>query len=97
MIVGACRLRLHLPASHSLKDKRRVVRSLTERLRGRFNVSVGEVEEQDRWQIAVIGLATASLDGNAAHALLSQAVDFVTAAAGDFVVADVEFDVVPVF
>ena len=97
MIVGACRVRLHLPASHSLKEKRKVVRSLTERLRTRFNVSVGEVAEQDRWQVAVIGLATASLDGTAAHAMLSQAVDYIAAAAGDFVVGDVEIEVTPVF
>jgi uncharacterized protein YlxP (DUF503 family) len=97
MIIGACRIRLHLPESHSLKEKRKVVRSLVERLRSRFNLSVAEVDEQDRWQIAVLGLASASLDGAAAHALLSQAADFVSGEAGDFIVLDIETEIVPVF
>ena len=48
-------------------------------------------------QLAVIGLATASRDGTAAQALLSQAADFIAEQAGEFVVLDVEIDVVPVF
>ncbi|MCC7367796.1 MAG: DUF503 domain-containing protein [Chloroflexi bacterium] len=64
--VGACILTLHLPASHSLKDKRQVVRSLSDRLRRQFNVAVAEVEEQDAWQTAVLGLAVIS--NEAGHA-----------------------------
>jgi uncharacterized protein YlxP (DUF503 family) len=97
MIVGACQIRLHLPASHSLKEKRKIVRSLVERLRARFNLSVAEIEEQDRWQLAVLGLTSASRDGTAAHALLQQAADFVEEQAGDYVVLDVEIEIVPVF
>ena len=60
MHVGACMLTLHVPASHSLKDKRQVVRSLIERLRRQFNVAAAEVEEQDSWQTAVLGLVVVS-------------------------------------
>jgi len=61
---------LHLPASRSLKDKRQVVRSLTERLRRKFNVAVSEVEDQDVWQTATLGLAVVSNEaGHAARQL----------------------------
>ena len=66
MYVAGCRVTLRLAASRSLKDKRQVVRSLSERLRRQFNVSVAEVDEQDVWQTAVLGLAAVS--NTAAHA-----------------------------
>ncbi len=47
MYVAGCRVTLRLAASRSLKDKRQVVRSLSERLRRQFNVAVAEVDEQD--------------------------------------------------
>jgi uncharacterized protein YlxP (DUF503 family) len=64
--IGACVVTLELAASHSLKDKRQVVRSLVERLRRQFNVAVAEVEEQDAWNIAVLGLTVVS--NEAGHA-----------------------------
>jgi len=57
MIVGSLRVRLLLRESRSLKDKRQVVRSITDRLRNNFNVSVAEVDAQDNRQVAVLGLA----------------------------------------
>ena len=46
-----------MPWSRSLKDKRRVVKSLKDRLRGRHNISLAEVDGQDLWQRAVLGIA----------------------------------------
>ena len=57
MVVGVCTLVLHLPFSGSLKDKRKVLRSLKDRLRGRHNISMMEVDAQDLWQRAVLGIA----------------------------------------
>ena len=57
MVVGSLRVRLLLRDSRSLKDKRQVVRSIKDRLRNEFNVSVAEVETQDNRQIAVLGFA----------------------------------------
>jgi hypothetical protein len=59
MIVGSLLVRLLLRESRSLKDKRQVVRSIKDRLRNSFNVSVAEVEAQDNRQLAVLGLAMA--------------------------------------
>ena len=60
MFVGIVRIELHLPASGSLKDKRSVVRSLKERIRQRVQASVAEVDHQDLWQRAALGVAVVS-------------------------------------
>jgi uncharacterized protein len=60
MIVGSLRVRLLLRESRSLKDKRQVVRSIKDRLRNRFNISIAEVEAQDNRQLAVLGMAMVS-------------------------------------
>ncbi|HXN65512.1 MAG TPA: DUF503 domain-containing protein [Candidatus Acidoferrales bacterium] len=70
MPVGLLTLELLLPEAHSLKDKRQVLRSLKDRLRKRFNVAVAELEHQDLWQRAVIGIVTlADQAGFVEHAL----------------------------
>jgi uncharacterized protein YlxP (DUF503 family) len=62
MFVGIVRIELHLPASGSLKDKRSVVRSLKERIRQRVQAAVAEVDHQDLWQRAALGVAVVSGD-----------------------------------
>jgi uncharacterized protein YlxP (DUF503 family) len=57
MIVGSLRVRLLCRESRSLKDKRQVVRSIMDRLRNGFNVSIAEVESLDHRQLVVLGLA----------------------------------------
>jgi hypothetical protein len=73
MVVGIVRFELHLPAAQSLKDKRQVVRSLKERLRERVRASVAEVEYQDLWQRAAIGIAVVAADGGHVRELLQSA------------------------
>ena len=60
MFVGIVRIELHLPASTSLKDKRSVLRSLKDRIRDRVQASVAEVDHQDLWQRATLGVAIVS-------------------------------------
>ena len=60
MIVGSLRVRMLVRESRSLKDKRQVVRSIKDRLRNAFNVSVAEVEAEDHRQFVVLGLAMVS-------------------------------------
>jgi hypothetical protein len=62
MIVGSLRVRLLVRESRSLKDKRQVVKSIKDRLRNGFNVSVAEVEAQDHRQLAVLGVAMVGTD-----------------------------------
>ncbi len=67
MVVGIVRLELHLPASRSLKDKRQVVRSLKDRIRERAQAAVAEVDHQDLWQRAALGVAVVAGDGGQAR------------------------------
>ena len=60
MMVGLLTLELHIPQAQSLKDKRQIVRSLKDKLRGHFNVAVSELEYHDTWQRSVIGIVTLS-------------------------------------
>jgi len=60
MPVGLLTLELHIPDAQSLKDKRQIVRSLKDRLRGRFNVAVAELDHQDTWQRSIVGVVTLS-------------------------------------
>lgn len=77
MRVGAARVELHVHGAQSLKAKRGVVRSISRRLRNRFNVAVAEVGGQDTWQIAVLGLAAVSEDAATVRKRLEKAIDFV--------------------
>ena len=58
MVVGLLRIEVHLPNAHSLKEKRSVLNSLKDQLRGRFNISVAEVEASETWQRATVGIST---------------------------------------
>ncbi len=62
MYVGSVRVELHIPEARSLKDKRAVVRSLKDRLWSRYKVSVAEVDHQDLWQRAALGVAIVGRD-----------------------------------
>ena len=64
MIVGLLKVHIHISGINSLKDKRRIVKSLIGRLKSRFNVSVSEVDKQDSRAQAVIGIALVSNDGS---------------------------------
>ncbi len=77
MIVGAAAVEIHVHDSQSLKQKRGVVRSIAQRVRNRFKLSVAEVGGQDTWQRAVIGLAAAGSDPVRVRAVLEQAARFI--------------------
>lgn len=93
MVVGACRITLHIPANHSLKGKRQILRSLLTRVRNEFGVSAAEVEAQDLWQRAVIGLAYVSNDASHANEVLSKAVNFIERARGSVELLDYELEI----
>lgn len=73
MFIGVCTIELHVPDSGSLKDKRHALRSLKDRIRHTFNVSVAEVDNNDLWQKA--SLAVAAVSNDKAH--LNQTLDHV--------------------
>jgi len=64
MPIGLLTLEIHLPDARSLKDKRQVIRSLKDRLRSQFNVAVAELDHQELWQRAVVGVVSLSSDSH---------------------------------
>src|SRR5581483_584853 len=72
-VIGVLTLDIHVEDSHSLKEKRHVVKSLKDRLRERFNVSVAEIDFLDSWQNSIIAAVTVSNDRVRAEQVLQAA------------------------
>jgi uncharacterized protein YlxP (DUF503 family) len=94
--VGIVKVRLRLPDNLSLKGKRQVVKSLTSRIKNKFNVSVAEVEDNDLWQLATIGIVFVSNDKRFTNEVLSKAVELVVNSQGDFEMLDHEIEILSV-
>ena len=94
MVVGICELIFQLPGNRSLKGKRQVSRSIVQRIRNRFNVSVAEVADLDRWQTLAIGVTCAPNDSRHANEIMSKIVDFAEDHNGGAVLAEHRIEVV---
>ncbi len=77
MTVGTLEVKLMIRQSRSLKDKRRVLRSLKDKVRNRHNVSVAEVGALDSHQQAIVGFAMAGNDGRYIDGALAKIVDLI--------------------
>lgn len=77
MVIGVCKIVLALDDVFSLKEKRHIVKSMVERLRSRFNASVSEVDMQDIWKNAVIGISCVSNDSAVADSIMAGMINFV--------------------
>lgn len=93
MYVAVAHLELHLPENHSLKGKRRVVRSVCDRLRHRFRISVAETGGQDTWQSAEIGLAAVSGDAVTARSVIESAIEYAESHLWDVQILETDVDV----
>lgn len=93
MKVGLARVTLRIPASHSLKQKRHVVKSIAGRVRERFDVAIAESDHQDLWQSAELGVACVSNETGHADAMLAHVIAFIEANAGEAEVIGVETEV----
>ena len=90
MLIGLCTIELQVPGSASLKDKRQVIRSVVTRLRQDFNVSVAEVDHQNSWQLATLGVAAVSSDLRCLQRLMSRVVRRIERQSADLVLLDYE-------
>lgn len=77
MVVGVGFIRMTIHESNSLKTKRRVVKSVLGRVRSRFDVSIAEVDDQDKWQSCTLGFAVVSNEGGHAHSMLETIIAYV--------------------
>jgi len=88
MIVATCEVTLHLEGVFSLKEKRSIIKSIISRIRNQFNLAVAEVDHQDVWQTAVIGMVTVGNDTRYLHGLLEKAVAWIEKQRPDVPIAD---------
>jgi uncharacterized protein len=74
MKVGSLKVRLLVREARSLKDKRQVVRSIVDRLRNHFNISIAEVEARDHRQLVVLGMAAVGEEARDVRSCLEEVV-----------------------
>jgi len=97
MNVGVCRVSLRFPESLSLKGKRRILKSITTRVAGKFNVAVAEVDNQELWQVATIGICCVSNNSRHANEVMSKIVDFIVSSRPDVEILGYEIEIVSAF
>jgi uncharacterized protein YlxP (DUF503 family) len=70
-------IELRLRETHSLKAKRQILKSIVTRVKNNFNVAIAEVDYQDKWQRALLGVAVVSTAQDHANGILSKVVNFI--------------------
>ena len=97
MNVGVCKIRLRLPENLSLKGKRQILKSIIARVDNKFNVSVAEVDDQDLWQVATLGICCVSNDKRYTNEVLSKVADFITTSRFEVEILDCEIEILSIF
>ena len=77
MVVGICRIELRIHQAQSLKSKRQVIRRIKDRVKNKFNVSIAEVGENDKWQRALLGLALVGNDRRQINSALNAVTSYI--------------------
>lgn len=95
MNVGVCRLSLRLHGVRSLKDKRRISRSLIGLVSNKFNVAVAEVDDNDLWQRLTLGVSCVSNRASHADETLQTVVDFILHQRAETELIDHEIEIIP--
>ena len=95
MTLGVCMIKLRLPENQSLKGKRQVLKSLTTRVRNKYNVAIAEVDDQDLWQLATLGIACVSNNAQQVDKVLAKVVDFISNSRLDIEMLDYEIEIIP--
>jgi hypothetical protein len=95
MSLGVCQVKLRLPENQSLKGKRQVLKSIITRVRNNYNVAIAEVDDQDLWQLATLGIACVSNDARQVNQVLSKVVDFIGRSRFEIEILDYEIEIMP--
>lgn len=96
MHIGVARVALRLAENASLKGKRMVVRSVVQRVRNKFNVAVAEVDTQDAWDVATLGIVCLSEDRRHSNEMLNKIIDFIESERLDAEIGDVDVELIAV-
>ena len=90
MNIGVCKVRMRIPENQSLKGKRRVVKSLSQRLRNKFNISVSEVDDNESWQLATLGITCAGNSARHVDEVIGKVVSYIEDSRDDIEIIDTE-------
>ena len=93
MRVGVSQITLRLPACHSLKEKRQVLQSLMARVRNQFRVAIAEVDEQDNWHTAMLGVSCVSNSSQHIESILAQVQRYIEETRPDLIVVDTQTEI----
>lgn len=77
MVIGVGRIKVMVHDSGSLKAKRKVIKSILGRVRSKFDISIAEVDHQDKWQLGSLGFSVVTNDASHAHKMLESVMRFV--------------------
>ena len=94
MKVGVCEITLHLPGCHSLKEKRQVLQSIMARTRQKYDVAIAEVDEQDHWQFAILGVSCVSNSSQHIDQILGNVQRFIEVTRPDIIVTNTEVEII---
>lgn len=92
--IGILAIRLYLPEARSLKDRRRILKSLKDKLRNNFNVSIAQLDSDDKWQTAICGIAIIGNDQRYLNSLLSNILSFIESSYNNLEISDYEISFV---
>lgn len=92
MHVGICTIELRLPGNSSLKGKRSIIKSIVSRVGREFNVSIAEVDAQNQWKRAVLGVACVSSSASYAHGQLERIVQWIELNQPDLILLGYEIE-----
>ena len=96
MHVGVCKVSLRLPENATLKGKRQILKSVIARIANKFSVSIAEVDGNDLWQRAELGISFVSNDSRHANEVLCRVMDFIVESRLDVEVLDYEIEILTV-
>jgi len=96
MHVGIIKIYLRIAGNNSLKGKRQAIRPIIAGLRNRYNVSVAEVADQDRWQSAVIGISLVTSDKRMADEVISSIQSYLNSGRFNAEVIEEQVEIIPV-
>jgi len=92
MHIGVLKVKLRINENHSLKGKRQVVKPIITRVQNKFNVSIAEIDDQELWQMATLGITCVSNSSRHTNEVLSKVMDYINIVRGDAEILDYEIE-----
>ena len=96
MNVGVGKVSVRIPENMDLKGKRQVLKSIMGRVRGRFDVAVAEVDDNDMWQAATLGICCISNNKRHSNEVISKVVHFIESSRFDVEILDYSIEIIDI-